>query len=296
MTDPELLFSIIIPTYGRPRQLKECLDSIAAIAYPRDRFEVIVVDDGSKTSLEEIVRPFQKRIDVRFLRQDNAGPATARNRGAAEARARYLAFTDDDCKPSMHWLTKLEEALYPNPELLVAGRTVNDLTDNYCSMTSQLIADFLYSYYNKEDARFIASNNMALSIAQFREAGGFDTSFPLAAAEDREFCDRYIHKGFKTLYAPEAIVRHAHPLTPGKFFRQHFNYGQGAHKFHKIRALRSQNAIKIEPMRFYTGLLLYPWGTSCRHKPLLSLLIALSQFANAAGYFSAQFGIGGYAR
>ncbi len=296
MTDPELRFSIIIPTYGRPKQLKECLDSVAEIEYPGDGFEVIVVDDGSKTSLEEIVRAFQKRINVRLLRQDNAGPATARNRGAAEARARYLAFTDDDCKPSKLWLTRLEEALNPNPEILVAGRTVNDLTDNYCSTASQLIADFLYSYYNKEDARFIASNNMALSRAQFHKAGGFDTSFPHAAAEDREFCDRYIHKGFKTLYAPEAIVRHAHPLTLGKFFGQHFNYGQGAHKFHKIRAGRSPNGIKIEPMRFYTGLLLYPWETSCRYKPLLSLLIALSQFANAAGFFSAKFGIGGYAR
>ncbi|MGH7891816.1 MAG: glycosyltransferase family 2 protein [Thermodesulfobacteriota bacterium] len=281
-------FSIIIPTYGRPKQLKECLDTIAELSYPRDGFEVIVVDDGSKTSLEEIVRAFQKRISVRLLRQDNAGPATARNRGAGESHARYLAFTDDDCKPTQHWLTRLEEALNPNPELLVAGRTINDLPDNSYSTASQLIADFLYSYHNKEDARFIASNNMAISKEQFLKVGGFDITFPLAAAEDREFCDRYLHKGFKTLYAPEAIVRHAHPLNLGNFFRQHFNYGQGAHNFHKIRASRSLKAMKIEPMQFYTGLLLYPWRTPYRYKPLLSLLIALSQFANAAGYFSAR--------
>jgi len=292
MTELKQRFSIIIPTYGRPKQLKECLDSVAELSYPRDGYEVIVVDDGSKTSLEEIVRAFQKRINVRLIRQDNAGPATARNRGAAESSGKYLAFTDDDCKPSQHWLTRLEEALNPNPELLVAGRTVNDLPDNSYSSTSQIIADFLYSYYNREDARFIASNNMALSKEQFLKVGGFDTTFPLAAAEDREFCDRYLYKGFKTLYAPEAIVRHAHPLTLGKFFRQHFNYGKGAHQFHKIRASRSLTAMKIEPMKFYTGLILYPWKTSCRYKPLLSLLIALSQFANAAGYFSARINSG----
>lgn len=288
MTDSKLRFSIIVPTYGRPKQLKECLDAAAGLAYPRDGFEVIVVDDGSKTSLEEIVGAFQKRINVRLLRQDNAGPATARNRGASESGAKYLAFTDDDCKPSQHWLTSLEEALDPNPELLVAGRTVNDLPENSYSTASQLIIDFLYSYYNRDDAMFIASNNMALSKEQFIKVGGFDTTFPLAAAEDREFCDRYLYKGFKTLYAPEAVVRHAHPLNLGNFLRQHFNYGQGAHKFHKIRASRSQDAMKIEPLEFYTGLLLYPWKTSCRYKPLLSLLIALSQFANTSGYFSAR--------
>jgi len=292
MTELKKRFSIIVPTYGRPKQLKECLDAVAGLAYPGDGFEVIVVDDGSKTSLEEIVGAFQKRIDVRLLRQDNAGPATARNRGAGESGGKYLAFTDDDCKPSQHWLTRLEEALDQDPELLVAGRTVNDLPDNSYSTASHLITDFLYSYYNTEGARFIASNNMALSKEQFLKVGGFDTTFPIAAAEDREFCDRYLYNGFKTLYAPQAIVRHAHTLTFSNFWRQHFNYGQGAHKFHKIRAGRSQNAMKIEPLKFYTGLLLYPWKTSCRYKPVLSLLIALSQFANAAGYFYARINSG----
>ncbi len=282
-------FSIVIPTFGRPKQLKECLDSAAEIAYPGDGFEVIVVDDGSKTSLEEIVGAFRKRINVKLFRQDNAGPATARNRGAEESSGKYLAFTDDDCKPSRHWLTKLEDALNQNPELLVAGRTVNDLPDNSYSTASQLISDFLYSYYNNRDeARFIASNNMALSKEQFLKVGGFDTTFPIAAAEDREFCDRYLYCGYKTIYAPDAIVRHSHPLTLSGFFKQHFNYGQGAYKFHNIRASRSRNTLKIEPVKFYTGLILYPWKTSCRYKTFLSLLIALSQVANVSGYFSAR--------
>ena len=283
----KLRFSIVIPTYGRPKQLKECLDSAAELAYPRDSFEVIVVDDGSKTSLEEIVQAFRKRINVKLLRQDNAGPATARNRGAEESGGKYLAFTDDDCRPSHDWLTRLEEALNPNPELLVAGRTVNDLPDNSYSTASQLIADFLYSYYNRDDVRFISSNNMALSKEQFLKVGGFDITFPLTD-DAREFCDRYLYYGYKTFYAPEATVCHAHPLTLGKFFRQHFNYGRGAHMFHNIRAGRGWNAMKIEPMNFYTGLIQHPWKTSCRYKTLLSLLIGLSQVANASGYFSAR--------
>jgi GT2 family glycosyltransferase len=288
MSRDKYSFTVIIPTYGRPKQLKECLDSVAGLAYPGDGFEVVVVDDGSRTSLEEIVNAFRKRIDIKLLRQDNAGPAAARNRGAGESSGKFLAFTDDDCKPSRHWLTRLEEAFNPDPEILVAGRTVNDLPDNTYSTASQLITDFLYSYYNIEGAKFIASNNMALSREQFHKVGGFDTTFPLAAAEDREFCDRYLHYGYKAHYAPEAIVRHAHPLTLGKFFRQHFNYGRGAYRFHNIRAGRSREPMKIEPMNFYTGLILYPWNTPCRNKTFLSLLMAISQAANAAGYFSAR--------
>jgi glycosyltransferase involved in cell wall biosynthesis len=289
MSSHNFLFTIIIPTYGRPKQLKECLDSVTGLAYPEEGFEVVVVDDGSRTSLDEIVNAFRKRINVKLLRQENAGPAAARNKGALESGGKYLAFTDDDCKPSSDWLVKLEAALNSDPELLVAGRTVNDLPGNPFSAASQHVADFLYSYYNRNGARFIASNNMALSKEQFIKVGGFDITFPLAAAEDREFCDRYLHLGYKTVYAPEALVRHVHPLTLGKFVKQHFNYGQGAHRFHKIRNSRSREGVKIEPLDFYTGLILYPWKTSCRNKTLLSLLIALSQAANAAGYFSAKF-------
>lgn len=282
-------FTIVIPTFGRPRQLKECLDSVSVLSYPGNGFEVIVVDDGSKTSLDEIVGAFRKRIDVKLTRQDHAGPATARNTGASQSAGRFIAFTDDDCKPEKDWLSKLKEKLDKNPDSLIAGRTVNDLPDNPYSTASQLIADFLYSYYNIDGARFITSNNMAVSREQFLKVGGFDAAFPLAAAEDREFCDRYLHLGYEAHYAPEAVVRHAHPLTFGKFWKQHFNYGLGAYKFHTIRSRRGQNPVKVEPLGFYLSLLLYPRKSVLKFRTALSLLIALSQLANASGYFSAKY-------
>jgi GT2 family glycosyltransferase len=283
------VFTLIIPTYGRPWQLKQCLDSICEISYPVDGFEVIVVDDGSKTSLDEIVCAFRKRINVILIRQDHAGPAAARNRGGQESAGRYLAFTDDDCKPAKDWFEQLEKALIENPDLLIAGRTENDLQENPYSTASQMIADFLYSYYNREDARFVTSNNMAVSRDQFIRIGGFDESFPNAAAEDREFCDRYLFHGYETRFVPSAVVHHAHPLTLGTFWKQHFNYGQGAHRFHKIRSNRHQDPVKIEPVSFYASLLLYSRNSGHRNKTALSLLIALSQLANAAGYFTAKY-------
>src|SRR5262245_35313420 len=92
--------SVIIPTYERVGQLSVCLGALVAQDYPRDHFEVLVVDDGSATSPEAGVDAFRDRLNVQFLTQRHAGPATARNFGAAHAKGDFLAFTDDDCVPA----------------------------------------------------------------------------------------------------------------------------------------------------------------------------------------------------
>ncbi len=93
----EIDFTVVIPTYNRPQQLIQCLDAISMQAYPKTRYEVIVVDDGSNESMEAAVAPFLGRMSIVLLRQPNSGPADARNAGAAVARGHYVAFTDDDC-------------------------------------------------------------------------------------------------------------------------------------------------------------------------------------------------------
>src|SRR5713226_6572342 len=97
-------FSIIVPTYNHPKQLAACLQSLARLEYPRDRFEVIVVDDGGAAALEAVVAPFKNQIDVMLLRQSHSGPAAARNTGAARAKGEFLAFTGADCTPATNWL------------------------------------------------------------------------------------------------------------------------------------------------------------------------------------------------
>ena len=104
-----LHFSIIIPTHNRPSHLAACLESIVHQTYPSSLYEVIVIDDGSKTAIAPVVSKFHDRVNLILLTQLNQGPASARNTGAAKARGRYLAFTDDDCSPAPDWLQKLEE-------------------------------------------------------------------------------------------------------------------------------------------------------------------------------------------
>lgn len=281
-------FSIVIPTYNRPEQLGVCLQACARLDYPRDRFEVIVVDDGGVEPLDGIVARFQGMLTLKLLQQENTGPAAARNRGASEASGEFLAFTDDDCAPASDWLKALGRHCVASPDCVVGGRTVNALTGNVYSTASQLLISYLCSFYNaiSHNARFFPSSNLAFPTKQFRAVGGFDVTYPRAAAEDRELCDRWLHLGHRMIYASHAVVYHAHALTFRTFLRQHFHYGQGAFCFHRVRARRLQDRVKVEPLMFYINMLRYPFvSTQGVQAPLLMLLLVVTQVANAAGFF-----------
>lgn len=287
------IFSIVIPTYNRPERLQNCLSAIAQLDYPPDRFEVIVVDDGSKTSVksvvESVVASVGEPLQITLIRQANAGPATARNTGAAQAKGKFLVFTDDDCMPAPDWLKTLEANFVQFPDCLIGGRSLNALPSNLYSTASQVLIDYLYSYFNPalNQSAFFASNNIALPSDRFQAMGGFDTSFPLAAAEDREFCDRWLQHGYCMKYAPEVQIYHAHHLTLAHFWQQHFNYGRGAFHFHRVRAQRRSEPIKVEPLSFYLNLLAYPFRQKPSHTALLLAgLFLVSQAANIAGFFS----------
>jgi GT2 family glycosyltransferase len=282
------VFSIVIPTYARPRQLVTCLRSLERSSYPANQFEVIVVDDGSEMPPETAVAAFRNRLNVTLLTQQHAGPAAARNTGAARAKGRVLVFTDDDCTPAPDWLEALARRSATAPDCAVGGQTVNALPDNPYSAASQMLIDYLYTYYNADPSQafLFTSNNLALPTDRFHAIGGFDTTFPRAAGEDRELCDRWHHYGYRMIYAPEMVVYHSHKLTLRTFCRQHFNYGRAASHFHDVRARRYHGQIRIEPASFYLNMLRYPLAHTQRRRALLfAALLLTTQAANASGFF-----------
>jgi cellulose synthase/poly-beta-1,6-N-acetylglucosamine synthase-like glycosyltransferase len=288
MRELQPFISIVIPTDNRPTELKNCLESLCGLDYPSECFEVIVVNDGGQIPLERAVAPLRDRIDLKLLSQSHSGPAIARNLGAAHAKGKFLAFTDDDCAPASNWLRKLAARFAMAPDLAVGSRTLNALPSNPYSTASQFLIDYLYTYYNADpnNARFLTTNSLALPAERFYAVGGFDTTFARAAAEDRELCDRWLHHGYKMIYAPEAVVYHAHALTLRTFWRQHLNYGRGAFHFHEIRARRDQTAIKVEPLSFYLNLVAYPFSRIRVGRSLLvAALLVIAQVANVAGFF-----------
>lgn len=275
------VFSIIVPTHDRPEQLGVCLKCLAGLDYPRDEFEVIVIDDGSELPAGYVVDSFYDKLHVTLLSQSHSGPAAARNLGAARAKGQFLAFTDDDCAPAVDWLQKLAARFRETRDCAIGGCTLNALPDNPYSSASQLIIDYLYSYYNvhSNQAGFLASNNLAMPADRFHALGGFDGGWFRAAADDRELCHRWIHNGYRMIYATEVLVYHAHSLTFRTFWLQHFNYGRGASYFRRVRSARA------EPLRFYLRLLLYPFfKVDSRQVFTIWVLIVLAQVANAAGF------------
>ena len=282
-------FSVIVPTYSRPHALDLCLESLTRLRYPREKFEVIVVDDGSPQLPDQLVRRYRDRMSVELTTtcRRKAGPGTARNIGAAQAEGEFLAFTDDDCRIDSNWLEHFARRFLDDPEQMLGGNTVCALPSNPYSTASQLLISYFYVYHRRRDFRgcsFFTSNNFAIPAIGVRKVGGF-VPFPLAAAEDREFCERWQHFGLPMTYVPEAVVYHAHALNLLSFCELHFRYGRGACWFHHFTAKRGRRRIRLEPASFYRQLLTHAWKVEAgRRAVVFSTLVALSQVIHTAGF------------
>jgi glycosyltransferase involved in cell wall biosynthesis len=296
MTASGIDYSIIIPTRNRPDHLSACLAAIAQVRYSNQRFEVIVVDDGGAVALDHVLSGFQGSLQVFLLRQPHSGPGAARNLGAFHARGEYLAFTDDDCAPTPGWLSQLQAVLAKSPDVAIGGLTVNALETNLYSMASQMLIAYLCEYFNhnRYDAIFLTSSNLTFPAERFRQLGGFSAEFVAAGGEDREFCDRWRHAGFRLSYVTDVVVKHFHALTLYQFWRQHLNYGRGGYRFHQLRYRRGGGSVRIEPLRFYNGMLSLPFGRVSFPRALaIDVLMAISQIANATGFMWEKFRLSG---
>src|SRR5437868_13548732 len=95
MTGAEI--SVVIPVRNEEKVIRRCLDALAENEFPSRRFEVIIVDNGSCDRTLQIVRTFGERLELKILVMEKGHISALRNRGAAEARGRVLAFLDADC-------------------------------------------------------------------------------------------------------------------------------------------------------------------------------------------------------
>jgi glycosyltransferase involved in cell wall biosynthesis len=279
-----LSFSIIIPIYRKPDNLFGLLTSLAALRYPASRFEVIVVDDGSPVELLPTIQTFRGRLNLTLLKQNNSGPAFARNQGAGIAKGDYLAFTDDDCQPQPEWLNALDDALGKSDRRVCGGKTINGLSGNICTEASQLLSDYLSMNYSPTTTlgAFFPANNLAVSKEGFWKAGGFDAS--LRFGEDRDFCYRCRALGFSFAYASDAVVVHSHHQTLLTFFHLHSCYGGGTYAFRRGCTAKALPKVPISSPSWYLKLALSGIRkTKSLRGVALSLLLIASQCAVLVG-------------
>jgi GT2 family glycosyltransferase len=233
--------SVIVPTYRRPQALNACLQALERQTYRGD-WELIIVDDGSPIPVSV---KSTGHFPCTVIRQNNAGPSAARNRGVQAARGEWIACTDDDCLPEPTWLETLMQMATQHPDALIGGTTVNGLVNDPYAATSQLIVDLVYEHFNADpkNAYFFASNNILCRRDQFLALDGFDESFEIAS-EDRDFCDRWRIRGWPMIWQPEAKIEHRHGQSLLKFIHLHFRYGRGAYRYQLIRRLRGSGTMK----------------------------------------------------
>jgi glycosyltransferase involved in cell wall biosynthesis len=281
------LLSIIVPTFNRPRSLQRCLSSLARLDVGGERAELIIIDDGSFPPCKPELSELSDTWRITVLRQENSGPAAARNHGAKKAGGRFLAFLDDDCTVPPNWYQSVIRNL---DEGAMLGGVTKNREPGILPKASQLLVDYLYHYMNRSDhsSRFFTSNNMIIPAWLFRKIGGFAEDFTRAAAEDRDLCARWLSAGYPLRYVTEIEIDHYHSMTPLSFFRQHFFYGYGSFTYHGKKAGYSSEKVRLEPFRFYADLVMFPFRQQSEVFPRaisLSLLLMISQIFNGAGYF-----------
>jgi len=219
---------IIIPTYNHKDLLRETLESLAQQTYPADRFEVMIVDDGSTDGTHEIVAETYPFI-LRCVRQANQGDAAARNFGAQQSTADILVFLDDDILVKPDYLAGLINAHGLHPNSIVVGTW--DLWPTETSGLSQSARILLASgsYYTRsastQDSRIssgqtdtveeipfrdIHSNNMALGREAYFRIGMMQ---PLEFSGSSMWCDldftyRAYRQGYKFLRSSKAVCWH----------------------------------------------------------------------------------------
>lgn len=207
--------SIIIPTYNRSEVLLTTLEALAQIDYPAERWEAIIVDDGSTDDTAAVVERWiaQSGAPVRYLSQRNAGPAAARNRGAANAHGEMLIFIDNDIIVPPVFISEHLQTLQANPGCWVIGRITHP--PQLRATPFGRYRDGVWEAFHQSHATTgvvategITAANLALPAEDFRQLGGFDEDFTIASSEDWDLGVRARQAGISVLYHPGICVLH----------------------------------------------------------------------------------------
>ncbi len=204
---PEPLVSVVVSTFDRPARLERLLGALRAQTLGADRFEVIVVDNGSGPATSRVLAAelAANRLALRCERHPvTLGPAAGRNTGWRQARAPLVAFTDDDCRPTPDWLSAALNTAARYPGAVVQGPTRPDPAElrhaGWRAHTVQI--ERLGPQYE--------TCNIVYPRALLERLGGFDESFGLRpAGEDTDLAWRAIESGTETTFADAAVVLHA---------------------------------------------------------------------------------------
>ncbi|MDQ3703086.1 MAG: glycosyltransferase [Chloroflexota bacterium] len=230
--NPEPIVSVVVPTYNRSQSMQRLLHVLGAQTLPVDRFEVVVVDDGSTDGTPEVLRRSAAALPyrLRVFEQQHGGPALARNLGVAQARGRLIVFVDDDVVPAADLLATHVATHESEPDAVVIGPMSppydmprpawirweeKQLLAQYESMIAGLWACTARQFY---------TGNASLPRDRFLRAGGFDAHFK--RAEDVELAYRLHNAGARFIFNHRAVVLHYAARSFEAWCQTPYQYGR----------------------------------------------------------------------
>jgi glycosyltransferase involved in cell wall biosynthesis len=222
-----LSFSLIIPVYNRPQEIRELLESLELQTYDNP-FEVVVVEDGSSMSSEDVVSEFVDRISISYYKKENSGPGASRNYGMERAKGNYFIILDSDCVLPPSYLKEVHNSLKENfihcfgaPDAAHESFSALQKAINY-AMTSILTTGGIRGNRNSVNRFQPRSFNMGISKEVFESVGGFAKIHP---GEDPDLSFRIWDAGYKTKLIPEAFIYHKRRIDWKKFYIQVNKFG-----------------------------------------------------------------------
>lgn len=228
----ELCFSFIIPVFNRPQEVKELLVSLLDV---RGEFEVVIVEDGSDQTSENIVEEFSSKLNISYYYKKNTGPGDSRNYGMQRAKGNYFIILDSDVLVPSTYLEDVYKSLkkdfldvYGGSDKAHANFSDTQKSIDY-AMTSLLTTGGIRGRKNMNASKHYEprSFNMGISKAAFSASGGFGSIHP---GEDPDLSIRLRAKEFKIGFIEKAFVYHKRRVNFSKYSIQMLKFG-------KVRAI-----------------------------------------------------------
>lgn len=225
--------TVVVAARDSEGTIGRCLDSLLTLDYPRERLELIVVDNGSRDGTRATVRSYTGR--VRLLLEPRRGSAAARNAGIAAAGGEVVAFTDADCVADRDWLRLLVRPL-AEPEVAIACGEVRalDPTDPNERFGESIHDTRLAVEVYRPP--YAVTANWASRRATLLRLGGFDEQ--MLRGQDTDLSYRAVAAGFRLAHVRGAVIRHRNERSLRGLFRQGFRHGRYGRRIErKHRAL-----------------------------------------------------------
>ena len=235
-----LAVSVVVPTWNRCELLEKCLAALLRQTFPIEDWEIIVVDDGSGDHTPGFLQPFiaRSKIRIRGLRQENRGPAAARNLGIRNARGTIIAFLDDDCIPFPNWLEEITSN-YSEGVGGIGGRIIPRQTNSWIGQYCAHKKSHETPVFLNASVDYLITANASFSRKALNDSGGFDEQYRYPGGEDPDLSRRIRKMGYTLKYNPSAGVNHQHRETLMSLTRTYYRYGLGeAINYQKRKAHR----------------------------------------------------------